>query len=168
MKIGQSLLCPRSSTQGTKPIPTIYNRHLQWAGLIKLGPWPGSGRPYRLVDSQRAGPSRILIFFKASGQLTGFMLGGPDGLDWPRVKGPTGLEWGGPDGPAGPPSLSSSPLSPSPPPPPPPPPPLSSTYNYLLIFHTLSKFTSFSQFALIFFNTSFSSIVLHITWFYWW
>ena len=27
MKIGQSLLCKGSSTQGTKPVPTIYNDH---------------------------------------------------------------------------------------------------------------------------------------------
>ena len=27
MKIGQSLLCTTSSTQGTKPVPTIYNDH---------------------------------------------------------------------------------------------------------------------------------------------
>ena len=58
------------------------------AGPIKLGQRPGSGRAYKPVDSQRAGPDRILIFFKARGQPTGFMLGGHDGPDGPRDDGP--------------------------------------------------------------------------------
>ena len=49
------------------------------AGSIKLGPRPGSGGAYRPFDSQRAGTGWNLIFFKARGQPTGFMLSGPDG-----------------------------------------------------------------------------------------
>ena len=85
---------------------------------IKLGPRPGSGRAYRPVDQStgRAGPK--FIFFKARGQPTSFIMGGPDvpkwragwaqsgGPDRPRVAGPTGPEWrarraqsGLPDGP---------------------------------------------------------------------
>ena len=80
------------------------------------------------------------------------------------MMGLTGPEWlarrAQKGGPGGPPSS----------PPPPPPQRSINTTQILLIFHQLSLNFSYSlqihfisQFALIFFNTSFSSIVLHIT-----